>query len=111
MWEDHRVPGPAKTLVELLEQAAEQWPTRVAASFPDETLSYRALHERALGLAASLRAAGVTPGEHVGLLMPNCARMLESFFAVVLAGATPTPLNTRYRTDELPYAIAHADLA
>jgi len=102
--------APVVPLPALLHQAAATWPERTAASFPDTELSYAQLWGEACHIGNTLVRAGVRPGDHIGLLMPNCARMLASLFGVSLAGAVPVPLNTRYRSDELPYVIEHADM-
>lgn len=98
------------SLPELLRRAAANWPERVAASFPEKDVSYGELWAGACDLAAQLIEAGVKPGEHVGLLIPNSASMLSSLFAISLIGAIPVALNTRYKSDELPYVVNQADL-
>ncbi len=103
--------APVVPLPALLHRAAAQWPGHTAASFPDVEMTYAQLWGAACHIGNTLVRADVRPGEHIGLLMPNCARMLASLFGVILAGAIPVPLNTRYRSDELPYVIEHADMA
>ena len=76
-----------------------------------ERLTYRDLWQQALAAGGRLVRAGIRPGEHVGLLLPNSSRLLAPLLGASLCGAVPVPLNTRYRTDELPYVIEHADLA
>jgi acyl-CoA synthetase (AMP-forming)/AMP-acid ligase II len=98
-------------LGELFERATKAWPGNVAAAFPGERLTYRDLWQQALAAGGRLVRAGIRPGEHVGLLLPNSSRLLATLLGASLCGAVPVPLNTRYRTDELPYVIEHADLA
>jgi fatty-acyl-CoA synthase len=98
-------------LGELFERAAKAWPDNLAAAFPGERLTYLGLWRQALAAGARLVQAGIRPGEHVGLLLPNSGRCLATILGASLCGAVPVPLNTRYRTDELPYVIEHADLA
>ena len=60
---------------DLLADAANNWPDRCAVQ-PGPTaeqLSYRDVAERALELAAHLRASGMQPGDRVGCLMHNHA--------------------------------------
>ena len=97
-------------LPELFRRAARRWPDRVAAAFPGEQVSYGQLVERALAVGDRLVRAGVVPGDHVGLLIPNSGRFLATLLGISLCGAVPVPLNTRFRTDELPYVVEHADL-
>jgi fatty-acyl-CoA synthase len=98
-------------LGELFERAADRWPDRVAAAFPAERLTYQGLWRRGVAAGAWLLRIGIRPGEHVGLLLPNSGRFLATLLGASLCGAIPVPLNSRYRTDELPYVIEHADLA
>jgi fatty-acyl-CoA synthase len=98
-------------LGELFERAAKAWPGNIAVAFPGERLTYLGLWHQALAAGARLVRAGIRPGEHVGLLLPNSGRLLATLLGASLCGAVPVPLNTRYRTDELPYVIEHADLA
>lgn len=97
-------------LPELLRRAAERWPDRVFASFPSGESKYSEMWQAACDVASLLLSQGVRHGEHVGLLMPNSQHLMESFFGISLIGAVPVALNTRYRSDELPYIIGHAEL-
>lgn len=98
------------TIGDLLLSAADRQGDKVALIFPEETVSYNQLAERALLSARGLQALGVKNGEHVGLLMNSCVRLAEMFFAVSLCGAVPVMVNPRYRPSELSYLIENADL-
>ncbi|MER2535137.1 MAG: class I adenylate-forming enzyme family protein [Rhizobiaceae bacterium] len=100
----------ATTLPHMMREAALRWPDRTAASFPDAEVTFRALWRGAAHVANALIAEGVGAGDHVGLLIPNSSRLLESFFAVSMIGAIPVVMNTRYRAEELPHVIKHADM-
>ena len=59
------------------------------------------------GLAADVRqcaaaaiAAGVTPGDRVGIWAPNCLEWVVATLGLLSAGATVVPLNTRLRGEE-----------
>ena len=108
--EGHAERPVAATLCEALLGAAERFPTRDALVFPDRALTYGALAERAFERARSLLALGVEPGEHVGILMPNCPEYIELLFGAVLVGATAVPVNARYKAGELAYVVENADL-
>jgi fatty-acyl-CoA synthase len=97
-------------LPELFLRAARRWPDRTAAAFPGTRIGYRRLAEQAIGVGERLVRAGIGPGDHVGLLIPNSGRFLATLLGISLCGAVPVPLNTRFRTDELPYVVEHADL-
>ena len=85
----------------LLLRSARRDPEREALVFPDARLTYRQLTDRAWGIAKSLLALGVRPGEHVGFLMTNHPDLVATYFGISLAGAVVVPINARYRTTEL----------
>ena len=97
-------------LSHLLLRSTRRDPDREAVVFPDERLTYRELTDRAWGIARSLVALGVEPGDHVGFLMTNHPDLIATFFGISLAGAVAVPLNARYRTSELTTLTEDADL-
>ncbi len=63
---------------------------------------YGALVEAA---ARGLVSAGITPGEIVGIFLPNSWEFAIAYHAIQLAGAIPTLLNPSYREREVRYQI------
>jgi len=98
------------TLGDLLLLAADRYPDSPALILPGLRLSYRQLADRALTRARSLKALGVQPREHVGLLLPTSAEFVELLFAIALCGAVAVPMNARYKHNELAYVIENGDL-
>ncbi len=98
------------TLGDLLLTACDRYPDSPALIFPGLRLTYAELAERALTRARCLKALGVRPREHVGLLLPTSVEFVECLFAIALAGAVAVPLNARYKHNELAYAIENGDL-
>lgn len=100
----------ATTLGDLLLSAADAYPETAAVVLPDKRISYAELAERALEKARSLRAMGVGPGDHVGLLLPTSMDFVETMFGIAMLGAVTVPINARYMPPELAYVIENADL-
>jgi fatty-acyl-CoA synthase/long-chain acyl-CoA synthetase len=94
----------------LLVRAAARYPARRALVFPDESHTYADLLAGAWHTARGLHALGVRPGDHVGILMPNCGEYVEALFGVCLLGCVVVPLNVRYKSEELAYVFDHAEL-
>jgi 3-oxocholest-4-en-26-oate---CoA ligase len=67
----------------------------------DESISYRELRRRSLGIASYLAALGLEPGAHVGHYMRNSNAYLETFSGAALAGFSHLNVNYRYQDDEL----------
>jgi fatty-acyl-CoA synthase len=97
-------------LGQLLLHSARRAPDHEALVFEDARLSYRELADRAWGVARSLHALGVEPGEHVGVLMTNHPDIVATVFGASLTGAVVVPVNARYRTSELSFLVEDADL-
>jgi amino acid adenylation domain-containing protein len=82
-----------------LLSAALNHPDQQALWADDETLTYRALFERAGALASLIRKLGV-PAEHRVAILSH--RTISAYVGVVgalLAGCTYVPLNTRFPAD------------
>ncbi|MCW3011653.1 MAG: AMP-binding protein [Solirubrobacterales bacterium] len=100
----------ARTVGDTLLATTECDPDAEALVFVGERQTYAELTARALLLARGLIAAGVRPGERVGVLMANAPDTVASMHAIVLAGAVFVPINIRYRAVELPFLIGDAEL-
>ena len=50
-------------------------------------------------------AAGIRPGEMIGIFLPNCWEFGVAYHAATLAGAVPTTLNPTYREREVRYQL------
>src|SRR5262245_45470718 len=55
-------------------------------------MSYDRLLRRALSAAAALIQAGLEPGDHVALVVPEVAGFIEAFFGILAAGLVPIPM-------------------
>ncbi|WP_037603505.1 AMP-binding protein [Streptacidiphilus rugosus] len=56
-------------------------------------------------LARGLLAAGIGPGDRVGIWSPNCAEWVLTQYAAARAGAILVNLNPAYRRHEIAYAL------
>jgi fatty-acyl-CoA synthase len=97
------------TLAQLLERQATQSSQRVFAIFPELSITYSDLYERASELAKGLISHGLELGTPVAIFMPNCLDFLLAHYAVQLAGGVGVLLNARYKQYELRQVIAHCD--
>jgi crotonobetaine/carnitine-CoA ligase len=59
--------------------------------------------------ASGLDARGVTTGDRVALLLPNCPELLVAWSAVASMGATAVCLDPRATADDLGYVAGHSD--
>ncbi|MCD0459920.1 AMP-binding protein [Roseiconus lacunae] len=70
----------------LLQHAAEQLPMRHAIVYGDDRWTYLDLNADSIRAAAMLQRLGVSPGDRVGLLLPNVPEFIISANAVWRAG-------------------------
>ena len=95
---------------DLPVRAAARYPDADAVIFPDSRHTYASLNEAAVRAARSLAGLGLGPGDHLGILMPNCMDYVEVIFGAAMLGAWVVPINARYKEHELAYVIENADL-
>ncbi|MBK1698109.1 acyl-CoA synthetase [Rhodovibrio salinarum] len=98
----------------IAEACCDRW----AAATPDapalircrdagvQAVSFRTLRQRADKLANALQALGVTRGDRVGILLPQCVEAAEAHLAVYKLGAVAIPLFTLFGPDALAYRLA-----
>lgn len=86
-------PTLAPTLSDLLDHVASSSPT-TTVTFPssNEAITRRGLAEASQTGSAALAAAGVRPGDRVGILSANTPDFLIALFSISRAGAAACPL-------------------
>src|SRR4051812_25800758 len=68
-------------------------------------LSYAELGTQVDRAARALVAAGLQPGDRVGIWAPNCAEWVLIQYATAKAGVILVNINPAYRTSELEYVL------
>jgi fatty-acyl-CoA synthase len=100
-----------RSLSELLDSRAAGTPSAPAVSFPTGELSYRELADGTILAARQLRAAGVGPGDRVGILLrEGCIPYVTFGLGAMRLGGICVPINARNKTHELSYVMEHAGL-
>jgi acyl-CoA synthetase (AMP-forming)/AMP-acid ligase II len=75
---------------------------------PEQRITYAAYGEMVELAAHGLVAAGVRPGDVIGIFLPNCWEFGVAYHAATLAGAIPTTLNPTYREREVHYQLENS---
>ena len=83
----------ANTLHELLHSAAERFPDRVALIASESEVNYAELFSRSSALAQELLAAGIKPGEPVGLSIPKSVDAIAAAYGIMMAGGCYVPID------------------
>ena len=84
---------PNEPLGWLLQDAAAQFPDRIACRYYDQQVSYRELLAQARRFAAVLQREGLQPGDRVGVLLPNIPEYLVVLFGTWMAGGVVVALS------------------
>ncbi|MEQ4718554.1 amino acid adenylation domain-containing protein [Nonomuraea sp. B19D2] len=107
-WNRTAVPTAGRLVPDLVADRALERPDATALVYGSISLTYRELMDRADGLAARLRAAGVGPAVPVGLCLPRGADMAVAALAVLRAGGAYVPLDPGHPQARLRFMVADA---
>ncbi len=94
------------SLCGLLRAGLDANPDRLALIGGDTRWTWRTLDDLSDRLAAGLLGLGLSPGDRVASLMPNCPALIVHYLACFKAGLVATPLNYRYMAPEIDHALA-----
>ena len=99
------VKHPEGTLPVLIDALADRFGAAPALLSRNEILTYRALVERSKRYAQWSLRQGVSSGDVVCLLMPNCAEYVAIWLGITRVGGIVALLNTKLVGDSLAHAI------
>jgi fatty-acyl-CoA synthase len=98
-------------LIDMFEGHARTRPNHDAVVMPDGRLTFGELLEEIVTAAQRLRAAGVGPGDRVGLFQRHASLpYLTSALGAMWLGAVCVPINARNKRRELCHVIEHAGI-
>ena len=108
-WLSHYDPGvpptlapyPNRTLLDAIAGHARAQPHRPAMLFKGARITYGELERLSDACAAAFASLGITRGDRVGLLLPNCPQFFVAQYGAWKLGAIVAPLNPIYTEPEL----------
>jgi long-chain acyl-CoA synthetase len=103
---DAEVEVPAESLPEMLAASVTRFGDRVALDFFGSETTYNELADKVSCAAEAMRALGVSPGDRVALVLPNCPQHVVAFYAVLRLGAVVVEHNPLYTSHELEHQLA-----
>ena len=96
---------PTDASMKLIEAQVERTPEAMAVWFEGESLTFRALNERANQLAHYLRARGAGPEGCVAVSMQRSVEMVVALLGVLKAGAAYVPLDPTFPAARLAFML------
>jgi long-chain acyl-CoA synthetase len=92
-------------LAQLLTRSASQYGPRSALKLDDAVLSYDELNEGAARVAGLLRQRGLSPGDRVGIMLPNVPYFGVVYYGILRAGGVVVPLNVLLKAREVSFYL------
>ena len=96
---------------DVLRTRAKTHRAEAFLEFADGEISYGEVDAMADRVAQGLAAMGIGRGDHVGIMLPNCADFLYLIFALARLGAVAVPVNTAYRAELLRHVLGSSDVS
>ena len=94
---------------DLLSQTAGKLPNTIAIIDGENSFTYQQIEKFSTQLSNGLINLGITKGDKVGILAPNCAEYVIAFYAITKVGAVVTTINSGYREREISHQISDSD--
>jgi long-chain acyl-CoA synthetase len=92
-------------LASLLTESARRDPGHVAIKLDDTELSYGLLDGATTHVAGLLRARGFSPGDRVGIMLPNVPYFPVCYYGVLRAGGIVVPMNVLLKRREVAFYL------
>jgi long-chain acyl-CoA synthetase len=109
-WVPPRMTYPERPLHEILDTTAIDVPNRPATAFFGATLTFQDIKNRSDRLATAFAAMGLTKGDRVGIMLPNCPQYIIAAFAVLRHGAVVVNINPTYTAREVQAVVDDAGI-
>src|SRR6476469_4634101 len=105
----HDYPLKQRTIGHLLADKAARVGDRTWLIFGEQRYTYAQAHDLSNRSANGFRELGVSKGDHVAVMLPNCSEFIWTIWGLAKLGAVTVPLNTAARGELLPYFITQSD--
>jgi len=98
-----------KGFVERVEEVVDKKPEQIAVNCEGETISYKALNERANQWCHYLVERGLRPGERVGIVGGRSIEQVIQVLAVLKAGCAYVPVDSTFPLERKKSILADSD--
>jgi long-chain acyl-CoA synthetase len=92
-------------LAGILTSAAERHPGHVAIKLDGVELSYGELDGASAHFAGLLQDRGFSPGDRVGIMLPNVPQFAVCYYGILRAGGIVVPMNVLLKQREVAYYL------
>src|SRR5919107_1168170 len=92
-------------LATLLTEAADKHGDRPAVRLDGTTLTYSQLNDASARVAGLLRSKGISPGDLVGIMLPNVPYFPVAYYGILRYGCTVVPMNVLLKGRETSFYL------
>jgi long-chain acyl-CoA synthetase len=104
-WVPRHLTFPGRPLTEILDTTAVEVPDAKATWFLGAELTYSEIKARSDRLARALAAQGISKGDRVAIMLPNCPQYIIAAFAILRIGAVVVNINPTFTPPEILYIL------
>ena len=90
---------------DILTKASLKFPDKTAIIDGNNSYTFPELEKYSSQFSGALKALGVSKGDRVGILAPNCAEFVIAFHGISRSGAVVSTLNSGYREREIAHQV------
>jgi len=94
------------SLPQMFERTVQRNPAAPFLHFLGRTYSYGEMFKAARRFAGGLIAAGIEPGDRIGLFLPNVPIYASAYYGAMMAGAVVVNFSPLYTVEELNWQVA-----
>ena len=98
-------PSSYRSLVGLMEESFSKYADRTAYSFMGKSITYSDTDKQSRAFACYLQGLGLSKGDRVAVMMPNCPQYPIAVAAVLRAGLILVNVNPLYTPRELEHQL------
>src|SRR3979411_499499 len=92
-------------LAGMLRESALARPQKTAIILDHLRLTYAQLEAATNQVAGGLRAAGLEPGDRVGVMLPNIPQFPIAYYGILKAGGVVVPMSVQLRAPEVAFYL------
>lgn len=92
-------------LQEFLTRSSDKYPDKTAMHFLGKDISFKEFHQSALKFANYLTTIGISKGDRVAIMLPNCPQSAIAYYGILYIGAVVVQTNPLYTEREVAYQM------
>jgi long-chain acyl-CoA synthetase len=97
------------SMIDKVEQIAEQYPDNVAFDFMGRSTTYRQMLREVERCAKALKTIGIRENDRVTIAMPNCPQAIFMFYAVNMVGAVANMIHPLSAEKEIEFYLNESE--